>query len=148
MSERLIKFREIVRPPLWLMAFIYFLALSLVIAIWAVMTTAIAALAFALACIGTVPIYFLSQLVIEVDGDELRVGKAHIPLRYVGDVHVLTQKEMLAKRTRDADPAAYLAIRFWTSRGVVIEIKDERDLTPYWLVTSKQGKKLALAIKE
>lgn len=148
MSERLIKFREVVRPPLWLMAFIYFLALSLVIAIWAVMTTVIAALAFALACIGTVAIYFLAQLVIEVDGDELRVGKAHIPLKYVGEVHVLTQKEMLAKRTRGADPAAYLAIRFWTPRGVVIEIKDTRDVTPYWLVTSRQGKKLALAIKD
>jgi hypothetical protein len=112
------------------------------------MTTAIAALAFALACIGTVAIYFLAQLVIEVDGDELRVGKAHIPLKYVGEVHVLTQKEMLAKRTRGADPAAYLAIRFWTPRGVVIEIKDTRDVTPYWLVTSRQGKKLALAIKD
>lgn len=54
---------------------------------------------------------------------------------------------MLAKRTRDADPAAYLAIRFWTPRGVVINIADTRDATPYWLVTSKKGEKLARAIK-
>jgi len=27
--------REVIRPPLWLLAFIYFLLLSLVIAIWA-----------------------------------------------------------------------------------------------------------------
>ena len=146
MSERLIKFREVVRPPLWLMAFIYFLALSLVIAIWAAMTTTIAAYAFAIASIGTVTIYFTSRLIIEVDSDELRVGKAHISLAHVGAVHVLTQKEMLAKRTRGADAAAFLAIRFWTPRGVVIEITDQRDPTPYWLVTTKRGEKLALAL--
>ncbi len=146
MSERLIKYREVVRPPLWLMAFIYFLALSLVIAIWAAMTTTIAAYALAIASIGTVAIYFTSRLIIEVDSDELRVGKAHILRAQVGAVHVLTQKEMLAKRTRGADAAAFLAIRFWTPRGVVIEIEDPRDSTPYWLVTTKRGEKLALAL--
>jgi hypothetical protein len=146
MSERLIKFREVVRPPLWLMAFIYFLALSLVIAIWAAMTTTIATYALAIASIGTVAIYFTSRLTIEVDSDELRVGKAHISRAHVGAVHVLTQKEMLAKRTRGADAAAFLAIRFWTPRGVVIEIEDPRDSTPYWLVTTKRGEKLALAL--
>lgn len=146
MDERLIKFREVVRPPLWLMALIYFLALSLVIAIWASMTTVIAAFTFALLTIGTVAIYFTSQLVIEVDERELRVGRAHISLDYLGAVQVLTDKQMLAKRTRGADPAAHLAIRFWTPQGVVIEITDKRDATPYWLVTSKQGEKLARAI--
>lgn len=146
MSERLIKFREVIRPPFWLMAFIYFLALSLVIAIWAAMTTTIAAYTLAIASIGAVAIYFASRLIIEVDSEELRVGKAHISLEHLGVVHVLTQKEMLAKRTRGADPAAFLAIRFWTARGVVIEITDQRDPTPYWLVTSKRGEKLALAL--
>lgn len=148
MSERLIKFREVVRPPLWLMAFIYFLALSLVIAIWAAMTTAIAAVTFITVTIATLTIYFTSALRIEVDESELKIGKAHIPLEHIGDVQVLTEKQMLAKRSRDADPAAYLAIRFWTARGVVIDIADTRDATPYWLVTSKQGEKLARAIKE
>lgn len=147
MSERLIKFREVVRPPLWLMAFIYFLALSLVIAIWAAMTTAIAAVTFITLTIATLTIYFTSALRIEVDESELKIGKAHISLEHIGDVQVLTEKQMLAKRSRDADPAAYLAIRFWTARGVVIDIADTRDATPYWLVTSKQSEKLARAIK-
>ena len=116
MSERLIKFREVVRPPLWLMAFIYFLALSLVIAIWAAMTTTIAAITFITLTIATIAIYFSGALRIEVDESELRVGKAHISLEHLGDIQVLTDKQMLAKRTRDADPAAYLAIRFWTPR--------------------------------
>jgi hypothetical protein len=147
MSERLIKFREGVRPPLWLMAFIYFLALSLVVAIWAAMTTTVAAITFITLTIATIVIYFRSALRIEVDENELKVGKAHISLKHLGAVQVLTDKQMLAKRTRDADPAAYLAIRFWTPRGIVIDIADNRDATPYWLVTSKKGEKLARAIK-
>lgn len=147
MSERLIKFREVVRPPLWLISFIYFLALSLVIAIWAAMTTTIAAITLFLMTIATVLLYFTTALRIEVDENELRVGRAHIPLKYIGSVQVLTDKEMLAKRTRGANPAAHLAIRFWTPRGVVIELSDSRDATPYWLVTSKKGEKLARAIK-
>jgi hypothetical protein len=129
------------------MAFIYFLALSLVVAIWAAMTTTVAAITFITLTIATIVIYFRSALRIEVDENELKVGKAHISLKHLGAVQVLTDKQMLAKRTRDADPAAYLAIRFWTPRGIVIDIADNRDATPYWLVTSKKGEKLARAIK-
>jgi hypothetical protein len=148
MSERLIKFREVVRPPLWLMAFIYFLALSLGIAIWAAMTTMIAAVVMALLTAVTILIYFTSSLVIEVDENELRVGKAHIEKRFCGEVIALTPVEMSLQRTREADPAAYLAIRFWTAHGVKIVITDGRDQTPYWLVTSKRGEKLAHALRK
>ena len=148
MSERLINFREVIRPPLWLMAFIYFLALSLGIAIWAAMNTMIAAVVMALLTAATVSIYFTSTLVIEVDETELRVGKAHIAKKFCGEVTVLTPAEMSLQRTREADPAAFLAIRFWTAHGVKIEVKDERDQTPYWLVTSKRGDALTQALRK
>jgi hypothetical protein len=148
MSERLIKFREVVRPPLWLMAFIYFLALSLGIAIWATMTTMIAAVVMALLTAVTFLIYFTSSLVIEVDEHELRVGKAHIEKKFCGEVIVLTPAQMSLQRTREADPAAYLAIRFWTAHGVKIVITDGRDQTPYWLVTSKRGDALTQALRK
>jgi hypothetical protein len=148
MSERLINFREVIRPPLWLMAFIYFLALSLGIAIWAAMTTMIAAVVMALLTAATISIYFTSSLVIEVDEIELRVGKAHIDKKFCGEVTVLTPAQMSLTRTREADPAAYLAIRFWTAHGVKITINDDRDQTPYWLVTSKRGDELAKALRK
>lgn len=147
MSERSIKFREVIRPPLWLMAFIYFLAFSLGVAIWAAMTTAIAAAVMALLTVGVIAIYFAAALVIEVDENELRIGKAHINKRYCGKSDLLTPAEMSLMRTRNADPAAYLAIRFWTSHGVKIEISDERDATPYCLVTTKRGGELIQALK-
>ncbi len=148
MSERLINFREVIRPPLWLMTFIYFLALSLGIAIWAAMNTMIAVVVMALLTAATFLIYFTSSLVIEIDSHELRVGRAHIERRFCGEVTVLTPAQMSLQRTREADPAAYLAIRFWTAHGVKIEITDDRDQTPYWLVTSKQGSALAEELKK
>jgi len=148
MSERLIKFREVIRPPLWLMAFIYFLALSLGIAVWAAINTLAAAIVMATLTLATIAIYFASSLVLEIDECEVRIGKAHIDKKFCGQVRVLTPAEMSLQRTREADPAAYLAIRFWTAHGVKIEIKDARDQTPYWLVTSKRGDQLAKALRE
>jgi len=148
MSERLIKFREVIRPPLWLMAFIYFLALSLGIAVWAAINTLAAAIVMATLTLATIAIYFASALVLEIDECEMRIGKAHIDKKFCGQVKVLTPAEMSLQRTREADPAAYLAIRFWTAHGVKIEIIDARDQTPYWLVTSKRGDQLAKALRE
>ena len=148
MSERLINFREVIRPPLWLMAFIYFLALSLGIAIWAAMNTMAAAMVMTPLTLATIAIYFSASLVIEIDEYELRVGKAHIDKKFCGEVTVLTPAEMSLTRTREADPAAYLAIRFWTAHGVKIAIVDGRDQTPYWLVTSKRGDELAKALRK
>jgi hypothetical protein len=148
MSERLINFREVIRPPLWLMAFIYFLALSLGIAVWAAINTLAAAIVMATLTLATIAIYFASALVLEIDECDLRVGKAHIDKKFCGQVRVLTPAEMSLQRTREADPAAFLAIRFWTAHGVKIEIKDARDQTPYWLVTSKRGDELEKALRE
>jgi hypothetical protein len=148
MSERLINFREVIRPPLWLMAFIYFLALSLGIAIWAAMTTMIAAVVMALLTAATILIYFTSSLVIEIDDLEVRVGTAHIEKKFCGEVIVLTPAQMSLQRTREADPAAFLAIRFWTAHGVKIVITDGRDKTPYWLVTSRRGDALTEALRK
>jgi hypothetical protein len=148
MGERLINFREVIRPPFWLMAFIYFLALSLGIAIWAAMNTMAAVIVMTPLTLATIVIYFSASLVIEIDENELRVGKAHIDKKFCGEVIVLTPAQMSLQRTREADPAAYLAIRFWTAHGVKIEVKDHRDHTPYWLVTSKRGEKLAQALRK
>lgn len=147
MGERLINFREVLRPPFWLMAFIYFLAISLGIAVWAALNTMAAVIVMTPLTLATIAIYFTASLVIAVDENELRVGKAHIDKKFCGEIIVLTPAEMSLQRTREADPAAYLAIRFWTAHGVKIEITDPRDTTPYWLITTKRGEKLAAVLR-
>ena len=84
-----------------------------------------------------------SSLLIQVDESELRVGKAHIKFMYLGTTVSLNADEMKKVRTRDADPAAHLNIRFWNPHGVKIHINDSRDSTPYWLVTTKKSEELS-----
>ena len=137
------RFREVIRAPFWLIAFIYFLFLSLVVAVWAAIGNQPAFITWVVLTVLIVLIALKTTLVIEVDEREMRAGPAHIELKYLGKATVLDGKEMGRLRTRDADPASFLIFRFWRSTGVKVEINDTRDKTPYWLITSKRNTELA-----
>ena len=137
------RFREVIRAPFWLLAFIYFLFISLVVAVWAAIGNQPAFLTWVFSTVFIVLIALKSRLILEVDEHELRAGTAHIELKYLGQATALDSKEMGRLRTRDADPASFLIFRFWRSTGVKVEINDPRDQTPYWLITSKRNKELA-----
>jgi hypothetical protein len=136
-------FKEVLRPPIWVLAFIYFLFLSLVIAIWAAFDNSVTLIAFIAATIAIIYIAFAMRSTITFDGKELRIDRAHIDIKYLGEATILDAPAMRLLRTRDADPAAYLAIRFWIPKGVKITVVDPRDPTPYWLITSKRGEEIA-----
>jgi Protein of unknown function (DUF3093) len=141
------KFHDVMRPPLWLIAFIAFMFGSLVLAIWAALGDRAASIAGAALALLTLFIYFAASTTISFDGVELRVGRAHIEKIYLGAATIVPKRDFLVARTRGADPAAYFALVFWVSEGVKIEIKDARDLTPYWLISTKRGKELIAALE-
>ena len=147
MPEKGVRYKEVIRAPLWLIAFVYFLILSLVISIWAALGNTPAVVSLGILSIWMIIVFFKSALTIEVDEKELRVGAARIDHAFIGDVIALTPFEMRSIRTRDADPSAYLAIRFWSSKGVKLKISDPRDPTPYWLITSNKATDLVKALK-
>ena len=136
------QFREVIRPPLWLLAFIYFMFLSLVIAFWAALGNQSAVISFISLTLLLIVIAVKSKSEVLVTGGELFAGGAHIDLKYLGEVKSLNRDEMRLLRTRDADPAAFLAIKFWVSTGVKITLLDQRDPTPYWLVSCKKMEEL------
>ena len=141
-------FKEVLRPPIWVLAFIYFLLLSLVIAIWAAFDTTATIGAFTAATIVIIYLAFAMRSTISFDGNELRIDRAHIDIKYLGDAKILDSSAMRLLRTRDADPAAYLAIKFWAPVGVKITVVDPRDPTPYWLITSKRGEEIAALLNK
>jgi hypothetical protein len=141
------RYREVIRAPLWLLAVVYFFMLSLVISIWSALGDNAALIALVLVSGALVWIYSATALTIEVNEKELRVGKAHIHLDFVGDCINLDNEAIKRVRTRDADPRAFLAIRFWVPKGIQIAINDTRDSTPYWLISSNDGAELIKAIK-
>ena len=131
-----------------MLAFIYFLLLSLVIAIWAAFDTTATLISLAAATIAIIYLAFAMRSTISFDGKELRIDRAHIDIQYLGDVKILDSAAMRLLRTRDADPAAYLAIKFWVPRCVKIVVEDQRDPTPYWLITSKRGEEIAALLNK
>jgi hypothetical protein len=136
-------FKEVLRPPIWVLAFIYFLLLSLVIAIWAAFGSLLTIYTFIIATVALIYIAFKMRSIISITTEELRINNAHIDIKYLGKATVLDAAAMRLLRTRDANPAAYLAIKFWTPTGIKIELKDPQDPTPYWLITSKRGEEIA-----
>jgi len=140
-------FKEVIRPPFWLICFIYFMLFSIVIAIWAAFdnNAALNAFAISIALQGAIVHWMTST--IEVRDGELVIKRAHIPLEYLGEVTIIPKEKFGYERTRGADPAAFFAITFWISKGLRVEVKDERDPTPYWLISSKRAEALAAALK-
>lgn len=136
------QFREVIRPPLWLLAFIYFMFLSLVIAFWAALGNQSALISFISSSLLLILIAVKSKSEVVVTNGQLKAGGAHIEVRYLGEVKSLNRDEMRLLRTRDADPAAFLAIKFWIPTGVKITLLDQRDPTPYWLVSCKKIEEL------
>jgi hypothetical protein len=136
-------FREVLRPPIWVLAFIYFLFLSIVLSVWAALDNRATLVTLALSTIALIWISISMTSEITFDGDVLRIDKANIDLKYLAKATVLDKSAMRLLRTRDADPAAYLAIKFWEPRGLRIDLNDSRDKTPYWLITSKRGEEIA-----
>jgi hypothetical protein len=133
--------------PLWLLALIYFFFLSLVLSVWAALGNVAALITLASTTALLLMIWIKSRLIIEITANELKVGRAHIELKYIDHVTVLDSSQMKNIRGRDANPSAYLGIRFWSSTGVKITLSDKRDETPYWLVTSNKANQLVKALK-
>jgi hypothetical protein len=83
---------------------------------------------------------------IRVADGELRAGRAHLPLTYVGEVTPLDGEQTRLLAGRDANARAHLAMRPYVKRSVRIEITDPADPTPYWLVSTRKPKQLAAAL--
>lgn len=142
------RYREVIRMPLWLLTLIYFFFLSFVLSVWAALGNSAALISFLVLSALVVLIAVRTRLMIQVSESELLVGRAHIDLKYIGEVTELDSQAMRKLRTRDADPMAFLGIRFWSSTGVKVEITDKRDETPYWLITSNKANQLVQALKD
>lgn len=131
---------------LW--SFAIFMNASFALALWGAFDLRAAIVDFILTLVLTLLIAQRTPLVIRVEGDWLYVGKAKIEKKFISTVELLNKDEMSKLRTTDANPNAYLNLRFWVAEGIKIEISDARDYTPYWLVSTKSGSAIKKALLE
>ncbi len=84
---------------------------------------------------------------VEVEDGWLRAGRARIPGEYLGGAEPLDPAETRRVAGPGADARAYLLLRPYLKRAVRVTVRDERDPTPYWLVSSRHPEHLAAAIR-
>lgn len=100
-------------------------------------------LVFAVLCIVGL---FIGSPVITVTSHDLRAGRATIPRRHLGHIEVLTGREMRAAQNV---ATRYLIVRPWRTRGgLLVELTDEQDPHPAWLLSTKDPGRLAVALQQ
>lgn len=102
--------------------------------------TAIALYAFAAV------IFIVLSPVVEVRDGMLTAGRAQIPIEFIGEVEALGSDALRAAIGSESDARNFLLVRGWIHRGLRIEITDEADPTPNWIVTSRKPLTLAKAL--
>ncbi len=96
---------------------------------------------------GTSAAVFLGLIVntpaIRVDELNFQVGRARMPLRYIGQIQILDEVDSRRARSTDAHKDAHFQLRGGIKQTLIVEITDETDLHPYWQISTRDPKKLA-----
>jgi Protein of unknown function (DUF3093) len=88
-----------------------------------------------------------SSATIEVTGGMLRAGGHTLALGEVDEAIALDEKQAMALRGPQADPAARILLRPYLKRAVYIGLADPGKGVPYWLVATRRPAELAAAIE-
>ena len=125
--------------------------LLLVIAVWWAFFVAgpgwvaLAAAAATLAAVATGLVRY-GDATVSIDGSGLHAGRAHLSWPYVGPATALDAEATRRALGVDADARAYLLTRPYVAGAVKVGVADDRDPTPYWLISSRQPTQLAACL--
>lgn len=82
----------------------------------------------------------------EVTDTEFLAGKARLPRSAVGEVEAFRGEDARRERGPSLDARAWLSIRGWVDPVVKVTLVDDRDPTPYWLVSTRRPEDLKAAL--
>jgi DUF3093 family protein len=94
----------------------------------------------------SIPVW-LGRTKIEIVDDELWVGDAHLPLRFIDEVEVIAAADQRRALGPELDPAAFMVHRASIRTSVRIWLNDPDDPTPYWVVSTRRPNELVAALK-
>lgn len=103
--------------------------------------------AFFVLLLGQAALLIGSTPTIEVTAETLRVGRAQIDRKFVGEVTYYHGDDATEQRGTKLNGLAYLCIRGWIKPVVKMEITDPTDRTPYWLTSSRNPEHLTAALR-
>lgn len=138
---------EVLRPP----AAWWLVGLLLVVAVWwaffvvgpASLAWTAGAVALAVVAAG---LWRYGNAPVALDSSGLRAGRARLPWQHVGDTVALDAEQTHRALGVEADARAYLFTRPYVRCAVKVVIDDDRDPTPYWLISTRHPKELAVRL--
>jgi hypothetical protein len=134
-----VSYYEVIWWPLRVWLLFMFLDLALIISIGVALSDFQILIFTLMLFFATALLAYQTRLVISFDGNLLRVGRAKLERKYMGEISKLSESEM--KLARGA-PNNYLAIRFWVRDGVKIALNDSRDPNKNWVISSRKSEEL------
>jgi hypothetical protein len=81
-------------------------------------------------------------------GGVLWVGPAHIPVRHLGEIQLISPDAKRRALGPDLDPAAFVLHTGWVGPVLRITITDPADPTPYWIFSVRQAEKLVALLRD
>jgi hypothetical protein len=98
--------------------------------------------------LGVIVLLHVLAPVVEVTETEFRAGRAHLPRELVGDVAGYDGAEATTQRGPKLDARAWTLFRGYVRGVVKVEVRDDADPTPYWLVSVRHPQKVVAALQE
>ena len=95
---------------------------------------------------GCVVLLLVASPRIEVTESQLIAGGARLPRSVVAQATAYTGEDAILQRGRSLDARAWMLIRGWISPVVKVELDDENDPTPYWLISTRRPAELVAAL--
>jgi hypothetical protein len=80
---------------------------------------------------------------VSTDGIGLHAGRAVLPWPCVGAVEILDAEGARELLGVHADARAYLLVRTYCKGALKVAVDDDRDPTPYWVVSTRHADELA-----
>jgi hypothetical protein len=146
-SDSPVRYAERVLPSLTFFAALLFLPVA-VIAILIPFSAVVAATSAVISYICATALVWLLSPRITIDKDFLTVGKASIPIKYLGDASVIERSEAFVERGRNLNPLAFTRFQIGVNQLARVELKDSDDPTPYWLFSTRNPELVASYLKK
>lgn len=139
-------YRERLWPSPWLMIALLLFIPAVTLTVTPISATLALPIAFSVYLIIAGTLTIMSPR-IELSDGQLSAGSARIPVKLLGEITRLDDQALRRTIGPDADARAYLVVRGYIHRAVRIEIADEADPTPYWVITTRRPQSLAAALE-
>ena len=144
-SEPVVQYQERLTVAWWMWLVVLFVGAASFIAL-APINMAVGIIAAIVIMVIIALILYLGSPRITVTDQDVRVGRAYIERRFVGEAEPLRGDAVRVARGPDLDGRAFMNFRVSVPDMCRIEIVDLVDPTPYWLTATRHPEELAETI--